>query len=61
MHATEFTNYIIATFAASLPAIYVIIVARVAQGDLKHTDEISREPGQTNHTAILDLHSADGH
>jgi hypothetical protein len=61
MIATDPINYPIAATAAALPVAYLMIVVRTAKGDIEHTEEISREPGQTNHTGILDLHSADGH
>lgn len=61
MITTDPINYLIAAFAASLPLIYIIIAARIAMRDLESSEELSRLPGQTNHTAILDLHSEDGH
>ncbi len=61
MQPPDLTNIAIIIFAASLPITYVLCVVRCMKGDYVRTDEIAKEPGQTHHTAIIDLHAPDGH
>lgn len=50
------TNLLLFLFAAALPTTYVLVVSRWIKLDSAATRKLASEPGQTDHTAHVELH-----